>query len=105
MTHDPSLAERVRRLLKDIPNVTENEMFGGVVFLVSGTICCGITESQLMIRADVQTLTKAASHPHASEMDASGRPMKGFVFVDSHSLDEEELAVWVRAGIDSASSH
>lgn len=36
MAYDEGLAERIREVLADFPNVTEKKMFGGLCLLVSG---------------------------------------------------------------------
>jgi len=42
MAYDEALASRIRESLRDRRDVTERKMFGGLAFLVTGHMCCGI---------------------------------------------------------------
>ena len=42
MAYDEGLAHRIRELTEDDPTVVEKKMFGGLCFLVSGNMCCGV---------------------------------------------------------------
>jgi hypothetical protein len=42
MAYDEGLATRVRELLGDQPGLVEKQMFGGLAFLVSGNMACGV---------------------------------------------------------------
>jgi hypothetical protein len=56
-------------------------MFGGLAFMVSGHMCCGIVGKDLVVRTGPQAFDEALRKPHSRPMDFTGRPMKGFVFV------------------------
>lgn len=43
MAFDEGLAERLRELFEKYPAVEERKMFGGLCFLISGNMCCGIS--------------------------------------------------------------
>ena len=38
MAYDQELADRIRRLVADVPGLTEKKMFGGLAFLVAGNM-------------------------------------------------------------------
>ena len=76
-------------------------MMGGLCFMVDGKMCIGIVGERLMARigpdAYGQALTKKGCH----RMDFTGRPMKGFVFVDPSAIDmEDDLAYWIGLCLD-----
>lgn len=50
MSYDEGLAERVREQLEDRTDVEEKKMFGGLCFMVSNHMCCGIVGDRLMAR-------------------------------------------------------
>ena len=50
MAYDEKLANRVRTLLADRPDVTERHMFGGLTFMVAGHMCCGVNGDELILR-------------------------------------------------------
>ena len=50
MSYDESLAERIRELLQNRNDVEEMKMFGGLCYMVSNHMCCGIVKETLMAR-------------------------------------------------------
>ena len=48
--YDEKLAARVREALADRTDVVEKKMFGGLCFMVNGSMCCGLTKSDFMVR-------------------------------------------------------
>lgn len=99
MAIDEGLAQRIRETLDTVP-FTEKRMFGGLAFLSRGHMFVGIAKAALMVRVGPTDYTKALRRAHAREMDFTGRPMKGYVFVDPPGFErDEDLAYWVRAGL------
>jgi TfoX/Sxy family transcriptional regulator of competence genes len=76
------LAERVRAVLADVPEVSERKMFGGVASMVSGHMACGIVGEELMLRLGDAAADSALDMPHIRPMDSTGGPMQSMVFVD-----------------------
>ncbi len=100
MAYDESLAERLRVVFQGHEGVTEKKMFGGIAFMVHGHMCCGVTGENLMVRVGADQFEEALSHPQARPMDFTGRPMKGFVYVEQDNLDSDEhLEEWVDRGL------
>jgi TfoX/Sxy family transcriptional regulator of competence genes len=100
MSYDEKLAARVRKLLSTRDDVVEKRMFGGLCFMVNGAMCCGLTQSDFMVRVGAAQYEDALAQPHARPMDFTGRPLKGMVFVAPEGLREDaDLRAWVRRGI------
>ena len=96
MAYDEGLAERVRELLADRPGITERRMFGGLAFMSREYMFVGISGDALMARVGPDGHDEALSRPHVRMMDFTGRPMKGYVFVDPAGFEsDEDLAGWV----------
>jgi TfoX/Sxy family transcriptional regulator of competence genes len=96
MAFDDGLAERVRELLADTSGVVEKRMFGGLAFLINGHMCCGIVGSELMLRVGPKQYDEVLSIPYVRQMDFTGRPMKGFVFISEKGFEEEaQLNEWI----------
>jgi len=94
---DTGLAQRIRQVLADTDDVTERRMFGGLAFMLHGNMFAGVLGSTLMARVGPDGYAAALRSEHAREMDFTGRPMKGYVFVAPEGLiDDAELAKWVR---------
>ena len=50
MAYSEELADRIRAALDDRDDVVEKMMFGGVAFMVAGSMACGIVGNDLMAR-------------------------------------------------------
>lgn len=96
MAYDEGLAERLRELFGELPGVSEKKMFGGLAVMLHGNMCVGILGETLMARVGFEGYEEALSHPHARPMDFTGKPMRGYVFVDAEGFVEDtDLAKWV----------
>lgn len=72
--------------------------------MLQGNMCCGVTNDDLMARVGADALEDALAQPYARPMDFTGRPMKGFVFVDAAALGDRDLKRWVQRGVTFAGS-
>jgi len=100
MAFDPGLAQRIRETLGERAGVTEKQMFGGIAFLLHGHMFVGVSGSALMARVGPARHADALAAPHARQMDFTGRPMKGYVFVDPPGLaSDADLARWIGVSI------
>ena len=50
MAYDEALAHRVRAVFAGEAGLSERKMFGGLSFMLSGNMCCGIVGEELMVR-------------------------------------------------------
>lgn len=105
MVYNELLADKIRELVARRRGLTEKKMFGGLAFLLYGNMFCGVIKDDLMIRVGAQRHDKAATMAHARPMDFTGRPMKGFIYVDSNGWAKDAtLKRWLEMGLDHASS-
>ena len=104
MAYDEELADRVRVLLADEPGLTERKMFGGLAFMLNGNMACGIVKDELMLRLGAEGADAAHDEPHVREMDFTGRPMTGMVYVEPAGLDDAGLRRWVEQAAGFARS-
>lgn len=96
MAYDEGLAQRLRELLAARDDVRERGMFGGLAFMLSGNMCCGIIGDSLMARVGPDGYAEALAEPHVREMDFTGRPMQGFVCVAPAGFESDSgLQTWV----------
>ncbi len=99
MAYDETVAERLRQAFKSYSGVTERRMFGGLTFLLNGHMCCGVVQDELMVRVGPDAYQEALEQPGAREMDFTGRPLKGLVYVASEGFESEQsLRDWVDRG-------
>jgi TfoX/Sxy family transcriptional regulator of competence genes len=106
MAFDQGLAQRIREVLAHPlgpADITEKKMFGGLAFLVKGNMFVGIVHEALMARVGLDAYERALAATHVRPMDFTGRPMKGYVFVDPEGLAEDsDLAGWVTLCLEFA---
>lgn len=97
MAFDELLADRVRLILKEKhTNFEEKKMMGGLCFMVDGKMRVGIVKNDLMTRISPEEYEIAFSKKGVREMDFTGKPMKGYVFVSPEGVDlDEDLQHWV----------
>ncbi len=96
MAYDEGLAERLRDQFVDRPGITEKKMFGGLAFMYRGHMLVGILGDSLMARVGPTEYADALKRPHVREMDFTGKPMKGYVYVDAAGFESDTgLSKWV----------
>ena len=104
MAIDEGLSQRVRETLlnlADFADISERRMFGGNVTMVNGHMTCGVGNNGLMLRVGARQHAAALARDFARPMDFTGRPMKGFIYVDPEGLeDDHELAQWLQLSLD-----
>jgi TfoX/Sxy family transcriptional regulator of competence genes len=101
MAFDEKLAGRIREVLSSRGDVAEKRMFGGLVFMVGGNMCCGLTSTDFMVRVGKEKFAEAIAQPHARPMDFTGRPSTQMVYVRAAGLSTRaSLAKWVKRGVD-----
>ena len=100
MAYDEALATRVRGALARQEEVVERKMFGGLALMVNGHMCCGVVGDDLMVRVGPEAYDEALTQEHAREMDFTGRPLRGMVYVGREGIaGDEDLRRWVQRGL------
>ncbi len=91
------LADRIRGVIGDDPNISERKMFGGVCFMLNGNMLCGGSGTgNLMLRVGKELEAEARTKAHTRPMDFTGKPMKGFVYVEPEGfMTDKQLAEWI----------
>jgi TfoX/Sxy family transcriptional regulator of competence genes len=102
MAYDEFLAERIRRAFKEKGvEVVEKKMMGGICYLVDDKMCAGVIQNSLMARIGTEAYDDALNKNGCKPMDFTGRPMKGFVYVQPEGIDmEEDLSEWIQLCLD-----
>jgi TfoX/Sxy family transcriptional regulator of competence genes len=96
MAYDEGLAERLREIYEAAGGAAEKKMFGGLAFMVNGHMSCGVVNDTLMARVGPETYRQALGLPHAREMDFTGKPLRGFVYVAPEGIESDQaLESWV----------
>lgn len=106
MAYDAELADRIRALTQSEPGLSERKMFGGLAFLVDGNMAVAASrQGGVLVRVDPDRSDELVSTSQATVMVMRGRPMAGWLRVDTTQLaTEHDLAAWVERGISYARS-
>jgi len=103
MAYNEKLAERIRKQFSDRSDVVERKMFGGLAFMVRGHMCCGVVGDDLMVRVGLAGYKSALKEKYTREMDFTGKPMRGMVYVAAPGLTStKQLGKWVERGLQFA---
>ncbi len=102
MAYDELLAERIGRIFREKGIVAvEKKMMGGLCYMVDGKMCVGIVKDELMARVGTEVYEACLERSGCKEMNFTGRPMKGYVFIEPQAIDlDEELEYYVQLAID-----
>lgn len=99
MAYDDTLAELIRKqFLSRKLRTEEKKMMGGLTFMVKGKMCVGILKDELMVRIDPTDHDEALKRTGCREMDFTGRPMRGFVFVGPKGI-QQDLSYWIDSAL------
>lgn len=102
MAYDEYLADRIRIVMKSGKvKFDEKNMMGGLTFMVDDKMCVGVLKNTLMARIDPAIHDEALTRKGCREMDFTGRPMKGFVFVEPEGIDaDDDLRYWIGLALE-----
>lgn len=96
MAYDEGLAQRIREALGKAPGMGEKKMFGGICFTLNGHMMVGIVKDSLMVRLGEDAAQAALHRRGARPMNFTGKPMKGYLFVDPPGIAEDrDLEAWI----------
>ncbi len=105
MAFDEHLADGIREALRDVPDVREQRMFGGLAFLVGANMACGVVGDEIMLRLGKHRADDALDEPHVRPLDFTGRPMRTMVYVAPAGFaTQNALRRWVDQGVAHAAT-
>ena len=106
MAHDEDLANRIRELIAGEPDVGEQRMFGGLVFLVDGNMSVAAGgRGDLIVRVDPEDTDELLTRPHVQPFVMRGRAVPGRLRVDAEGVrTRRQLERWVGRGVAYARS-
>ncbi len=94
------MLDRVRALL---PGAEEKRMFGGVAFMVDGSMACAVSPRGAMVRVDRSEQDGLVGQDGVDRMVMGERTSRTWVSVAPEVLaDDDALETWVRRGETAA---
>lgn len=101
MPYNEKLADRIRESLVAVSKVEEKAMMGGLTFMVNKKMCIGVLNDDMMCRIHPDVYEEALERKGCRPMDFTGRPMKGFVFIDSTGYrSPKDMGYWINLCLD-----
>lgn len=102
MAYNEFLSDRISQFFKEKgANFYEKKMFGGMCFMVNDKMCVGVVKDEVMARINPEFYEEALTKKGCSEMNFTGRPMKGYVFLNEDATDfDEDLHKWLQIALD-----
>lgn len=105
MAYDAGHAELMKDALGDTANITEKKMFGGLCFMLSGHMVCGVHKDGGMARVGKAAEADALLIDGIAPLSFTGRKMGGMVDVSEEVLaDEHRLSKIITMALDYAKS-
>lgn len=106
MPYSEFLADRVKQRLNPRGLTEVKKMMGGLVFMVNEKMCVGVDTDRktgvdrLMVRVGKAVYDDLLELPGCREMDFTGKPMKGFLFVYPEGFDTDaDLDFWMEKAL------
>ncbi len=107
MAYNEHQADRIRARLKHIKELKELKMMGGLIFMVNEKMCVGIdidkktSHDRLMVRVGKLAYMDLLNKKGSRKMDFTGKPMRGFLFIEPEGFDmEEDLDFWIEKALE-----
>lgn len=91
------LSDRIRQVFGPRPFITEQKMFGGRAFMLSGNMVVGVMkDGGLLVRVGKEGVEQHLALPGASPMTMGARTMAGFIQVSGDVLEDDAvLGQWI----------
>lgn len=104
MAFSEEYAERVRLMLVQTPNVTEQKMFGSLGFMVNGHLTVGVGDgsdgSIIMVRVDKAAENAYLQEPGASTSTMGTKVMRGWIDLTPAAVESDEsLQKWISRAV------
>jgi TfoX/Sxy family transcriptional regulator of competence genes len=102
MPYSEYLADRVSQFFneKGVP-FHAKKMFGGLCFMLDDKMCIGVNIDEIMARIHPDKYEESLNKTGCREMNFTGRPMKGYVFLTDEAIDlDENLYYWLQLALD-----
>ena len=104
MAYDQDLANQIRELVAGEDSLVQQQMFGGLAFLIQGNMAVAASgQGGLLVRVDPADAEAWIDDQRVTPMVMRGREMRGWLRVVADH-DSHELEQWVYRGVAYARS-
>jgi TfoX/Sxy family transcriptional regulator of competence genes len=103
MPYDLDLEKRLERLSAPLGSFTRKVMFGGVGYMLKGSMAFGIHKQSLLIRISPEAAEEMLKKDNISVFAMTGRPMKGWLLVSPEGLkSDKQLSDYLKLAVECA---
>ena len=96
MAYSEEIEARINKLVSGWKYTEAKKMFVGVCHLLNRNMFCGVHKDSLILRLGEELSKSAMELPFVKPFDMTGRPMKGWVMVESGGFKtDDELNAWL----------
>jgi hypothetical protein len=97
LAYNEEVEARIWEIVSRWKNTDDKKMFGGVCHLLNVNMFCGVYKDFLILRLGEKNSRDALESPFVRPFDMTGRPMKGWVMVESEGFSTDSaLRAWLR---------
>jgi TfoX/Sxy family transcriptional regulator of competence genes len=101
MAYNEKLAIRIRERLKNLENVIEKRMMGGLTFMYNDKMCVGIFKDELMCRIDPNLHDSVVEKVGCRTMDFTKKPMIGYILIEEKGMKtQDDFDYWINLALD-----
>lgn len=102
MAYNEELTNRLRKALKDVPNVEELKMFRGVSFMINGKVCMSVGDDEIMYRIDPAMHDELLKRKGTRTMTMkTGREYKGYIEVNEEGRKtQKDFDFWLNLALE-----
>jgi TfoX/Sxy family transcriptional regulator of competence genes len=90
MAYDEGHAEILRDHLASLPDIVEKKMFGGLCFMLSGNMLCGVHKGGAMFRVGKENEQAALAIEGTSPLSFTKKKMGGMLDVDEELIENDD---------------
>ena len=90
MPYNTALDDKLQRIASEWPHCERKKMFGGTGYLSNGNMVTGAYRDLLVLRAGKDMEQELLTQPWCRPMDVTGKPMKGWFFVEAEGWDNDQ---------------
>lgn len=102
MAYNEEIADRIRKALAGTKKLVEKKMFGGIAFMINGKMCVGVDKDDIMLRCEPERTDELLSKKGARSFDLTGKPMKGWLLVNSEGTsNKKDFDWWMKTAIEA----
>jgi hypothetical protein len=102
MAYNEKLYIRIKEALANIDNVTEQQKFGGISFMINDKMCVRVDKEDIMLRCEPERTEELLLRKGARRFEMKGKPMmKGWLLIGIEGTgSKKDFDYWMSIALD-----